>query len=82
MEKNPSPDRATVAEEVCQDAALLGQWAEVCANPDATENEIRVKRQMIAKEIDETEALKIGEIQRKSGRIGNQQNCGGAPCSQ
>lgn len=65
IKKNPTPDRKTVAEEICQDAVAFGTWSNICDNPDATEAEVRIARQQIAKELDETEALKLEQIRQR-----------------
>lgn len=62
MAISASPDRKTVSEELCQDTEKLGDWAKICGNPVATEKEIRLARQELTKELDETEALKLAEI--------------------
>lgn len=63
--KNPEPDKKTVPEELCQDGEAVGDWMTVCTNPASTEAEVRKARQRIAKEVDETEALKLAEIRRR-----------------
>lgn len=68
VSKTPVPDRQTVAEEICQDTEKLGEWASICANPTATEKQIRLARQKLEQELDETEALKLTEI--RQGKTG------------
>lgn len=63
--KSPDPDRETVAEEICQDTEKLGEWANVCGNPTSTEAQVRKARQNLAREVDQTEALKLKEIRER-----------------
>lgn len=63
--KDARPDKENVAEELCQDTQCIGEWARVCSAPDATETEVRRARQALAREADQTEALKVNEIKAR-----------------
>lgn len=68
--KEARPDKASVAEELCQDTQRMGEWARVCSDPKATETEVRRARQALAREADQTEALKVNEIKARAALRG------------
>lgn len=68
VRKDPVPGGRSVAEELGHDTQRLGEWARIVMDPDATEPEVRLARQALAHEADETEALKIEIVRAQRER--------------
>lgn len=65
VKKNACPDKLTVHEELVDDTRAIGRWADVCADPNATKTEVILARQELRNEIDETEVIKLRELEEK-----------------
>lgn len=62
------PDKATVAEESADDMIGLGDFTRVVNDPKATVREVRAASMAVRRNIRETEALKIAEIEHQRPR--------------